>query len=120
VTPARRLMITEEKMHSVSTRHRRRGTNQNATRYPELRRELETELEALVPGEWRTGEEALLELAPRARRRAQQILDILRRMNSEAFGICAGCRSAISSDRLSVLPETRLCARCSWSRELSS
>ena len=106
-------------MHSVPTRRRPAGPARHGTPYAELRRELEAELEELAPGEWRAGEEALQGLASHTRRRARQILGILRRMDSEAFGRCIDCRSPIAYERLSVLPETRLCAQCSWSRERS-
>jgi len=105
-------------MHSVPTEPRAKTPARTATPYAELRRELEAELEELAPGERRFGEQTLRDLAPGARRRAQQILDVLRRMDSEAFGLCVGCRTRISEERLSVVPETRLCAQCSRSREL--
>ena len=105
-------------MYSVPMQRRAKASARNGTQYPELRRELETELEERAPGERRFGEETLRDLAPSARRRADQILDVLRRMDSEAFGVCVGCRSPIAYERLSVIPETRLCAHCSWSRKL--
>jgi RNA polymerase-binding transcription factor DksA len=108
---------TEEKMHSVTTQRRGKAPARNGTQYGELQRELETELEELAPGQRRFGEETLRDLAPDARRRAHQILEVLRRMDSEAFGVCVGCRSPIAYERLSVIPETRLCAQCSWRRE---
>jgi RNA polymerase-binding transcription factor DksA len=109
---------TEEKMHSVSTQRRTKGPAGKRPQYAELRRELETELEELAPNERLFGEESLRDLAPGARRRAQQILDVLHRMDSDDFGLCVACRSPISEERLSIIPETRLCAQCSWSREL--
>jgi DnaK suppressor protein len=105
-------------MQSVRTKRRANASARNRTRYVELRRQLETELGELTPGERRIGEEAWQDLAPTARQRVRQILDVLGRMDSGSFGVCAGCRSPIAYERLSVIPETRLCARCSWSREL--
>jgi DnaK suppressor protein len=107
-------------MHSVGTKRRAKAPARNRAQYAELRRELERELGELAPGERRAGEEALQDLAPSARRRARQILDVLGRMDSGSFGVCVGCRLPIAYERLSVIPETRLCARCSWSRELSN
>jgi RNA polymerase-binding transcription factor DksA len=112
------MMSTEEKMHSVRMQRRAKAPARNGTQYAGLRRELEIELEELAPPEGGVGEETLRGLAPSARRRAQQILDVLRRMDSEAFGVCVGCRSPIAYERLSVIPETTLCAQCSWRREL--
>lgn len=105
-------------MYSVPMQSRAKAPSRNGTQYAELRRELETELEELAPGDRGFGEETLRDLAPGARRRAQQILDVLGRMDSEAFGVCVGCRSPIAYERLSVIPETTLCAQCSWRREL--
>src|SRR5690349_4068836 len=114
------MISTEGKMHSVRTKRRAKAPARNRTQYAELRRELEAELGELAPGERRIGEEAWRDLAPSARRRVRQILDVLGRMDSGSFGVCAGCRSPIAYERLSVIPETRLCARCSWSRDLSN
>lgn len=90
----------------------------SAEQYAELRADLEAELHRLLPDGQKANDRSLRELAPRARRRAVQILDILRRMERETFGVCFSCRSVIGYERLSVIPETTLCAHCSWSREL--
>jgi RNA polymerase-binding transcription factor DksA len=109
--------------------------------YAELRTELEQELRRLIPGRGsvqeagsRTSrnsqrasvlasdggpEEALRELAPRVRRRALQLLEVLRRMDTQTFGVCVGCRSPIPYERLSAIPETTVCVECSWNREFS-
>ena len=105
-------------MHSVPMQRRAAAPARNGTQYAELRRELEAELEDLASGKRWIGEETLRGLAPGAQRRARQILEVLSRMDSEEFGVCVGCRSPIPYERLSVIPETRLCTRCSWSREL--
>lgn len=89
-----------------------------------LRLELERELRRLVPDVARASHvsfaEALAQtLGPRPRSYALQILDALRRLDDETFGSCAGCGGTISFERLSAIPETTVCAECSWNRELS-
>jgi hypothetical protein len=112
-------MSTEDGMQAIRRERRAKAPARKGTAFAELRRELETELDELAPGRRRVGEVALRGLGPGARRRALQILDVLNRMDSESFGRCVGCRRPIAYERLAVLPETRLCARCSWSRELA-
>jgi RNA polymerase-binding transcription factor DksA len=90
----------------------------------QLRRELEQELQRLIPGTRGTGsarfrQELPQALGPRPRSHALQLIDALRRMEAGVFGFCAGCQGAISYERLAVIPETTVCAECSWSRELS-
>ncbi|MGH2611242.1 MAG: TraR/DksA family transcriptional regulator [Gemmatimonadales bacterium] len=106
--------------------------------YAELRTEVEQELRRLIPGQGSQLEagsrnarrasvpesdggpvEALRELAPRVRRRALQLLEVLRRMDTQTFGVCVGCRSPIPYERLAAIPETTVCVECSWSREFS-
>ena len=89
-----------------------------------LRQELERELRRLVPDAAVDSQvsfaEALAQtLGPRPRSHALQILDALRRLEDGTFGSCAGCGSTISFERLSAIPETTVCAECSWNRELS-
>ena len=83
----------------------------------ELRSDLEAELRRLVPDVERVDVGGLRDLAPRARVRALQIVDVLRRMSTDTFGLCVSCRSPIAFERLSAIPETTVCARCSWSHE---
>ncbi|HWB42463.1 MAG TPA: TraR/DksA C4-type zinc finger protein [Gemmatimonadales bacterium] len=90
----------------------------------ELRQELERELERLLPeargaGSARFRSELAQALSPRPRSHALQIIDALRRMDTGVFGLCAGCGESISHQRLSAIPETTVCADCSWNRELS-
>ena len=106
-------------MQAVRRERRGKAPARRGTAFTALRRELEAELDELAPGKRRVGEVALRDLGPRARRRALQILEVLKRMDSEFFGECVSCRRPIAYERLAVLPETRLCARCSWSRELA-
>ena len=87
--------------------------------YTDLRAELAAELRRLAPGAAPVDEQLGRDLAPRTRRRALQIIATLRRMESGTFGVCVGCQSPISYERLSAIPETILCAECSWTRELA-
>lgn len=96
----------------------------DAAQLTQLRRELELELRRLVPGARGTGlarfrAELIQALGPRPRSHALQLIDALRRMDAGVFGFCAGCQGDISFERLSVIPETTVCADCSWDRELS-
>ncbi|MGH7606473.1 MAG: TraR/DksA family transcriptional regulator [Gemmatimonadales bacterium] len=89
-----------------------------------LRRELEQELHRLIPDARRAGNarfrsELAQALSPRPRSHALQLIDALRRMDAGVFGLCAGCQGTIAYARLSAIPETTVCAECSWSRELS-
>jgi RNA polymerase-binding transcription factor DksA len=91
----------------------------SAEQYSDLRSDLEAELRRLIPDAERLNERSLRDLAPRARRRALQIVAVLRRMGTDTFGVCVSCRSPIAYERLSAIPETTVCARCSWSYEVS-
>ena len=90
-----------------------------ARQHAELRRDLEAELRRLVPDVKQLREGDLRDLAPRARRRVMQIVDVLRRMSTETFGVCVSCTSPIAYERLAAIPETTVCASCSWSHESS-
>ena len=90
----------------------------SAEQYAELRSELKAELQRLLPRQAEADERTLRDLAPQARRRATKIVDVLRRMNTETYGVCVSCQSPIAYERLSVIPETTVCAHCSRSREL--
>ena len=90
----------------------------------ELRRELERELYRLLPdarGSHQSdfGIALAQELGPRPRSHALQLIDALRRMENGTYGLCAGCQDPISFERLSAIPETTVCAECSWNRELT-
>lgn len=88
-----------------------------------LREELERELRRLVPDAARLGVTFAAALAqtlgPRPRSYALQVIDALRRLEEGTFGSCAGCGGTISFERLSAIPETTVCAECSWTRELT-
>ena len=45
--------------------------------------------------------------------RIKLILEALKRIRAGIYGICLICRSPIAFDRLSVIPETKTCVRCS-------
>ena len=79
------------------------------TQLGELNTELLTELRRLTPGS-----------TLRARRhdirtdsRIRLILEALKRMQAGVYGTCLMCQSPIAFDRLSVIPETKTCVRCS-------
>jgi RNA polymerase-binding transcription factor DksA len=89
-----------------------------------IRRELEQELYRIIPETRRRNDtgfrtELAQTLSPRPRGLALQIIDALRRIEAGTFGLCAGCDGAISYERLLAIPETTVCAECSWSRERS-
>lgn len=89
-----------------------------------VRRELEQELYRIIPETRRRNDtrfrvELAQTLSPRPRGLALQIIDALRRIEAGTFGLCAGCDGTISYERLSAIPETTVCAECSWSRERS-
>lgn len=106
-------------MHSSTARRRARGKALSRAQYSELRTDLETELRRLAPDAERTTGIMLQDLAPRSRRRALQIIEVLRRMDAGSFGVCASCQRPIPYERLSAIPETTVCVRCSRSRELA-
>ena len=45
--------------------------------------------------------------------RIRLILEALKRMRAGIYGTCVMCQSPIAFDRLSVIPETKTCVRCS-------
>lgn len=106
-------------MHAAPARPVAPAPVLSVRQYSELRNELEVELRRLVPDAGPRDESALRDLAPRSRRRALEIVDVLRRMETESFGVCVGCRSPIAYERLAAIPETTLCAPCSRGRELA-
>jgi RNA polymerase-binding transcription factor DksA len=104
-------------MSSATDRRAAPGPALSAEQYSELRSDLKAELQRLLPGTDQVDERSMQDLPPRKRRRVMVLADALRRLGSDTFGVCVGCRSAIAYERLSVLPETTVCAPCSWSRE---
>jgi RNA polymerase-binding transcription factor DksA len=95
-------------------RRRRRGLS--ALQRAELRRELERELRRLGAADDAQAE-GIDSVRPPAQGRAQRLLDAIRRVATPEFGVCHSCRLEIAYERLSVLPETTLCARCSLYQE---
>ena len=113
----------EETMTATPARRAAWKRSLTAAQHTELRAVLAAELRRLASGPpsrhaESTAPDALDGLEPRLRRRGLQLLDALRRIDAGTFGICTGCRSPISYVRLSVIPETTLCVRCSSAREL--
>ena len=45
--------------------------------------------------------------------RIRLILEALKRIRARVYGTCLMCQSPIAFDRLSVIPETKTCIRCS-------
>jgi len=109
----------EEVMPSAPARRAAPTPVLSAEQYSDLRSDLEAELRRLILDAERLSDGGLRDLAPRARRRAMQIVDVLRRMGTETFGVCASCQSPIAYERLFAIPETTVCAQCSWSYEVS-
>ena len=75
----------------------------------ELNEELLTELRRLTPGSTLGVKRHDI----RTDRRIRLILEALKRMRAGVYGTCRMCQSAIAFDRLSVIPETQTCVRCS-------
>lgn len=106
-------------MQSAPAPRARAAAVLNNQELADLRRELELELRRLTRGVSPVDERAVCDLAPRARARAAQLLEVLRRMDTDSFGVCVSCQSPIAYERLSAIPETTICAECSRSRELA-
>lgn len=49
----------------------------------------------------------------RARKRLKQVGIALKRVDDGTYGTCVRCGAAIAAGRLEVMPETRLCTKCS-------
>jgi hypothetical protein len=74
----------------------------------ELNRELLMELRRLTPGSTLGARRHDI----RTDSRIRLILDALNRMRAGVYGTCVMCQSPIAFDRLSVIPETKTCVRC--------
>jgi len=59
----------------------------------------------------------LLRLKDRERKLAMKIQEALKRIDSEAFGICDSCGEEISIKRLEARPVTTYCIECKKSEE---
>ena len=75
----------------------------------ELNRELLVELRRLTSG----GTPGARRHDIRTDSRIRLILEALKRMRAGIYGTCLMCQSGIAFDRLSVIPETKTCVRCS-------
>jgi RNA polymerase-binding transcription factor DksA len=53
-----------------------------------------------------------LQVASAEGRRLVEIVQALRRLEDETFGICESCGKQIEIRRLEVVPQTRLCLKC--------
>jgi DnaK suppressor protein len=56
----------------------------------------------------------------RLKERAVSLEQALSQAGEDAYGICIQCGRSIHPDRLSVLPDTRVCIRCAWGDEHNS
>jgi RNA polymerase-binding transcription factor DksA len=75
----------------------------------ELKAELLSELRRLTPGTTLgAGRHDV-----RTESRIKLILEALKRIRAGIYGTCLMCQSPIAFDRLSVIPETKTCVRCS-------
>ena len=75
----------------------------------ELNAELLAELRRLTPGSTLGVKRHDIRTASRIK----LILEALKRIRAGVYGTCLICQSPIAFDRLSVIPETKTCVRCS-------
>lgn len=75
----------------------------------ELNAELLSELRRLTPGSTLGDRRHDIRMDSRIR----LILEAFKRMRAGVYGTCVMCQSPIAFDRLSVIPETKTCVRCS-------
>jgi hypothetical protein len=75
----------------------------------ELNAELLRELRRLTPGSTL----GVRRHDVRTDSRIKLILEALKRIRAGIYGTCLICQSPIAFDRLSVIPETKTCVRCS-------
>lgn len=75
----------------------------------ELNGELLKELRRLTPGSTL----GVRRHDVRTDSRIKLILEALKRIRAGIYGTCLICQSPIAFDRLSVIPETKTCVRCS-------
>ena len=64
-----------------------------------------------------TGREVNRALLEGLQERKASIERALSRSDSGTYGLCTRCGQAIHPDRLSVLPDTRLCIRCARNKD---
>jgi hypothetical protein len=85
-----------------------RASRLSEVQMTELHNQLLDELDRLkdpVPGPMGNG--------VRTQIRIGLIVDAINRIRAGVYGNCMICRSSIAFDRLSVIPETKTCVRCS-------
>jgi RNA polymerase-binding protein DksA len=58
-----------------------------------------------------------LGIASTEREELYELDDALKKIEDGSFGICEGCKSAISKTRLRALPYARLCVKCQEKKE---
>jgi RNA polymerase-binding transcription factor DksA len=75
----------------------------------QLNEELLTELRRLTPGSVSGAKRHDV----RTQSRIKLILEALKRIRAGIYGTCLICELPIAFDRLSVIPETKTCVRCS-------
>ncbi len=75
----------------------------------ELSAELLAELRRLTPGSPLGARRHDI----RTDSRIRLILEALKRIRAGVYGTCVMCQSPVAFDRLSVIPETKTCVRCS-------
>ena len=86
-----------------------RMTDLSDAQLGELNAELLRELRRLTPGR----PIGVRRHDIRTDSRIKLILEALKRIRAGIYGICLICQSPIAFDRLSVIPETKTCVRCS-------
>ena len=86
-----------------------RVSNLTDAQVGELNTELLTELRRLTPGSTL----GVRRHDVRTDSRIRLILEALKRIRAGIYGTCLICQSPIAFDRLSVIPETKTCVRCS-------
>ena len=52
--------------------------------------------------------------------RLDKVNDALNKIDNDEFGYCERCHNKIESERLDILPETKLCAHCAQETETYS
>lgn len=71
-----------------------------------------------VPDDWQElaqfveNDEVLEALEERTRERVEAMAQAIRRIDEGTYGTCATCGGEIGSERLELLPTTRVCASC--------
>jgi len=56
--------------------------------------------------------ETALNIATGESERLREVVDALKRIESDQYGVCEGCEKAIPKKRLDVFPAARFCVEC--------